>query len=789
MESRTNVVAIIALGTALAFAGCSQPPAEKPLASGTDIFAPMPPKPETAYKESYEAWYEERAYPNKEIDWDKWPLAVAHRDSMKVVTPGAMDGIGGWEFMGPVNLPVPYRIYYGQGTTSGRINDITFDPNNPNTYYLAAATGGIWKTTNGGQTWTPLSDDWPFLAVNSVAVHPTNSEIVFAGTGDFNGNYPYSFGLRKSTDGGQSWTTIGQAQFGNFAIRRIMIDPDNPNRMMLTAGKGRDYWGYLYRSLDGGNTWSVSLNQYAAWTDVEYSAPYPNGGRWYYASGLDNGGQVWRSGDRGATWTKLNPPLPTSFQGSVEIAASKVHMATVYLLAGQPRKIYKSTDAGQNWTDITAGFPNGNNNYNWSQHSYDFYIETSYRMEGGNPIDVVYVGLIDIAQSPDGGATWQSIGLTYTNSALTHNDQHMIRVNPNNPNQLLVGNDGGVYMLNYNSTNNTWNFDTSLSKFLGVTQFYKGDFHPTNMARMIGGTQDNATPASTGDLQNWRNVGGGDGGFSAIRQDNPNVQYATSQNLGVYRTTNNWNSSSTITPNTGSDRKAFIAPIVLRPDNQNFLFAGTNYLWRYSQSTNAWTARLGGQELSVNGTVRSIAIARTDGNTIYTGSNNGELWMTRDGGNTWKQINSGSPGLPNRFIRHIEVHPSNPTKVFVALSGTGTPHIWRCDDTDAVTRVWISMDGSGASGLPDIPAQAIALHPMSPDKSLFVATDIGVFYTNDGGSTWMNGTAPLGLPNVQVNDLKFVPGQKSLYAVTWGRGIWRLPIQYWTPPPGGAVPR
>lgn len=748
----------------------------------------MLPRPDVAadYKESYEAWLEERAYPRKEPEWEKWPLAAEHRDKMAVMPDGKFDGPGGWEFMGPVNLPVPYRIYYGQGTTSGRVNDVAFDPSNPNVYYLAAATGGIWKTIDGGQTWTPLSDDWPSLATNSVVVHPTNSNVVFAGTGDWNGGYPYSFGLQKSEDGGETWRTIGGSQFGNLAIRRIMIDPDNPNRMLIATGKGNAYWGYIWRSLDGGETWSVSLSTYAAWSDIEYSAPYPNGGRWYYASGLDYGGQVWRSGDRGATWTRLTTPLSSAFQGSVEIAASKVDRATVYLLAGVPRKIYKSTDAGATWTDITAGFPNGNNNYNWSQHTYDFYIETSWRMLNGTPIDVVYVGLIDMVQSPDGGSTWQSVGLTYTNNALTHNDQHIARVNPNNPDQLLIGNDGGVYLFNYNPTTNTWSFNTSLNKFLGVTQFYKGDFHPTNLARMIGGTQDNATPASTGDLQNWRNVGGGDGGFCAIRPDNPNVQYATSQYLGVYRTTNNWSSSTSISPSVGNDRVAFIAPIALRTDNPNFLYAGTNYLWRYSQSANSWTARLGGQELSVSGTVRHIAVAPSHGDTIYTGSNNGELWMTRNGGTTWTQINTGSPGLPNRFIRYIVVHPANPTKVFVALSGTGTPHVWRCDNTEANPRVWVSLDGSGPNGLPDIPAQAIALHPAAPDSAMYVATDVGVFFT-PGDSIWYNVTAARGLPNTQVNDLKVVPGQRALYAVTWGRGIWRLPLRWWTatPPPVG----
>jgi photosystem II stability/assembly factor-like uncharacterized protein len=756
------------LGATLALSGCAgQAPA---LARSST--------PKLDYKESYREWLEERAYPNKEVDWSAWPRAVAQRDRLRPMPVAYAAGPGSaWTFFGPTNLPAPYRTYYGQGTMNGRVNDLAFDPSNPGTFYLASATGGIWKTEDSGQNWTPLSDDWPSLAANSVAIHPTDPDLIFAGTGDWDGGYPYAFGLMRSSDGGNSWANIGAAQFGNTCIRRIMIDPDNPSRMMLATGKGPAYWGRLWLSTDAGLTWFSPLSQTSAWSDIECSLPYENGGRWYYASGLGDGGHVWRSGDRGITWERLSTPLPTSFQNGVEIAASKVDKATVYLLSGSARKVYKSVDAGGTWTDITAGFPNGNNNYNWSQSSYDFYIETSKRTIAKAETDVIYVGLIDVVQSPDAGATWRSIGLTYTSGALTHNDQHVARVNPNDPDEVLIGNDGGAYLLHYNSSANSWSFDTSLSKRLGITQFYKGDFHPQTAMRMIAGTQDNATPASIGDLANWKNVGGGDGGFCAIRQDQPNTQYATAQYLYIYRTLNNWTSSSNISPNFGSDRVAFIAPLGLRPDSPNLLYAATNYLWRYDQNTGSWAARLGGQELSVSGTVRSLAFAPSDGNTIYTGSNNGEIWLTRNGGATWKQVHSGSPGLPNRFIRYIAVHPYNPTRVYVALSGTGTPHIWTCLNTDAATRVWTSLDGTGPNRLPDIPAQAIAIHPSAPSSNLFVATDIGVFNTSNSGQSWTNVGGPFGLPNVQVNDLKIVAGAGYLYAVTWGRGVWGMPIK------------
>ena len=736
--------------------------------------------PQLSYKESYQEWYAERAYPNKEVDWSAWPRAFEHIEQMPTIV---RDGTANWVFMGPTNLPAPYRIYYGQGTMNGRVNDIAVSPHDTDTLYLASATGGAWKSTNRGVTWTSLSDSWPSLATSSVCGHPKVSGLVFVGTGDFNGGYPYSFGLMRSTDGGNTWTNIGASQFGNVAIRRIVSSPDDSSIMLIATGKGSAYWGYLWRSLDQGQSWTIALNQLAAWTDIEFGARPATGTRWCYASGLDNGGQLWRSNDQGSTWTKLAPPLGTAFQNGLEVAASRIDPNTVYLLSGTNRKIFKSVDAGTTWTDITAGFPNGTNNYNWSQSSYDFSIETGVREVNGQQIaDLVYVGLIDVVQSIDSGATWRSLGLTYTSGALTHNDQHLIRTNLKLG--AMVANDGGIYHLNYNHVDNTWSFDTSLNRFLGITQFYQGDFHPTDINRMIAGTQDNATPASIGDLQNWKNVGGGDGGFAAIRQDNPSVQYATSQNLGVYRTTNNWTSSTGISPNVGTDRVAFIAPIVLQPDNQNFLFAGTNYLWRYSQSANTWTARLGGQSLSVSGTIRSIGIAPSNGNIIYTGSNNGELWMTQNGGTTWTQINTGSPSLPNRFIRCIAVDPTNPNKIFVAVSGTGTAHIWRCDDTTAPTRVWTSIDSSGTIGLPNLPAQTIALDPANPSTSMVVGMDLGVYQTDNGGASWFNIGTPQGLPNVQVNSLKWVPGANSIYAITWGRGIWRLPLSG-SRPPGG----
>jgi photosystem II stability/assembly factor-like uncharacterized protein len=182
---------------------------------------------------------------------------------------------------------------------------------------------------------------------------------------------------------------------------------------------------------------------------------------------------------------------------------------------------------------------------------------------------------------------------------------------------------------------------------------------------------------------------------------------------------------------------------------------------------------LGNQQLSVNGVVIAIAGAPSNANVIYTGSNQGELWMTTNGGSSWRRLAPGS-SLPNRAITAIAVHPNNPYKIYVALGGTGTAHVWRCDNTLASTVQWVNISGSGSTALPDIHTNTLALDPSAPDRILYVGTDIGMFYTLDGGATWRNGTAPLGLPNVQVNTLKVVPGTGYLMAATYGRGMWRI---------------
>ncbi|MGV3724424.1 MAG: hypothetical protein ACO1SX_26320 [Actinomycetota bacterium] len=739
----------------------------------------------TGYLEAYLFRMQHLAYPNDRVDWAAYAGGVAQRDRLPAANFGPARGpvsatalAQRWDYVGPNSLQVPYRIYYGQGTTSGRVNALAYDPNVSSTYWLGSAGGGVWKSTNNGQAWTFLSQSWPALEVSAIATHPTDSNTVYVGTGDFHGYGGYGFGIMKTTDGGATWTNLGRAEMGNFAVSDIIVDPENPQTVIAAAGRGRSGLGQVWRSTNGGVSWSAVITATAEWSGLSLGPRDTMGVRNLYAVGHQQGGLVYRSQDRGATWTALTTPL-TNVAGTpqigLDIAASQITPGTAYLLSGTDRLIHRTTDAGATWTSISAGFPNDldpGDNYNWSQSTYDYHIATSVN----GTSDVVYVGLIDLVASPDGGTTWTSVGATYTAQALSHNDQHCVAINPRNPNEVLVGNDGGVYRMSYTPSTGTATFNTTLNARLGITQFYKADYHPSDPTRMIGGTQDNATPVALGDLSSWRNVCGGDGCGCAINPANPNIQYASAQFQSICRTADQWTTTTDITPDWGNDRLPFIGRLILDPSRPNLMYAGTNYLWRWNDSTQNWTPRLGGAELaSGQGTILSIAVAPSDGNVIYTGSSTGDLYMTTNGGTTWTSITTGTPNLPNRSILAISIHPTNPRNILVGLSGSG-PHLWRCLDTSVAARAWTNISSFGASGLPDVPVNAVVIDPVTPNSRYYVATDVGVFRSTNAGTSWENATAPLNLPNVMVNDLK-IAGTGYLMAATFGRGIWRIDPQ------------
>ncbi len=712
------------------------------------------------YLESYLERQKARAYPSDQVDFTGYFDLIDER--LKHGSLRTQSGLQ-WTYVGPRNLDIPYRTYYGQRPIIGRVGALAYDPVTAGTYFLGGAKGGVWKTTDYGTQWTALSDSWPTLGVSCLCIVPQGGGVILAGTGDHHGGDAVGYGVMRSTDGGATWTATGQSVMGHSCVSEIRFDPDNPSLVLAVTGRGSGT-GRVYRSLDAGQTWSVSLNVSADWSGLDVSVA-SGGIRTFWAVADAGSDVVYKSTDNGSTWTQVT--VSGLGNSTVDVACSRIVPGTVYLLDSSSQKIWKSTDSGATWTNTTNNFSN-----QWGQSWYDFHIETS-RL---NSADVVYVGLIDIAVSLNGGSTWRNMGganwtATYSGTAITHNDQHCLAVNPANPNEVLVGNDGGVYRATYNAGNDsvTW---AILNKLLGITQFYTLAMHPTSADYAMGGTQDNATPNSFGDVNNWGNPGAGDGAGCLINPNNPANQYHSWYYQSIVRTDNSFGSSTTITPDWNGHSLPFIGKLWFDPNNPNLVYANTDYLNRYNRSTSTWTLKLGNQ--SFGAVIQSFAAAKSDSNRLYVGRT-GQVWMSSDNGATWTRIDRQglTNGLPNRSITDISVDPTNKNDVLVVTGGTGAGKVWRCSDTSAATPQWTPL----SSGLPDIHHLCLARDPARPQTYWYVGNDAGVWRTTDGGGTWTDYSGPQGLPDVEIDALVPVSGTGYLNAATYGRGLWRVPLR------------
>lgn len=785
-----------------------------------------------------------RAFPNDTLDAAAFRRALVQRDrlpaanlssskgfSTSSVVRGAAVGSPGpkWEFAGPKNMTPPWPFGAGsqEAKMIGRVNSVAFDPTKEGVVYIASPSGGVWKSTDKGKNWTALGDKFPTLKTTALAVGPDGT--VYVGMGDYAypgsfGGSVYSKGIMRSRDGGATWQNIGANLMTGMSISAIVADPENPNIVMATTGRGDNLKSFVFRSTNGGDTFQrATISGTSAqgdWNDLKYSVPDATGKRYYYAtcSNPNNSktGALWRSADRGVTWKKLNAPLMTPFYlpyYQVTVAPSASDPYTVYLLEGDTlfgfgfiyKGVVNPADDSYSWTDISGNYDERFQNF--GQAFYDMHLRAG--VQGGK--DVLYGGTLGFGGSVGANDTWVDISRTYdvetdafgewinVNDTF-HTDQHCMAFDPFNPNGAIVGSDGGVYYMEfdpakYNPATPAENYKawkiTSLNANLGITEFYYGDFHPTDPNIMLGGAQDNSTPNSTGDLNNWTNVGVGDGGGSAIVKTNTGyAQFSTNQSYSfVLRTGDNWQTrwfngapwdtllngmpGEYITPNWFFDYRPFVGPL-FSDDNTGSIYLLTDYLWRWDEAQHKWEGHVGNAYLSPYYYCTAFAVAPSDSNRLYVGTGEGFLWMSKDRGKTWVQIASNE--LPYRTITSLSVHPTNPDDLIVTYSGTGSSHVFRCKTMSRPPTKFVKIDGFDATKLPDIPTNAVARDLSDPDNGIFVGTDIGVFYSADGGKNWGNATAPLGLPNVRINGLKTVPGTGYLNAVTYGRGMWRLAL-------------
>ncbi|MBX3111004.1 MAG: exo-alpha-sialidase [Fimbriimonadaceae bacterium] len=731
--------------------------------------------PGLEYLEAYLQFKRQRAYPEQQIDLTGFEQAMLRRTgkrqrfgqfSLRQQIEGGGSGSPGlkyFDYIGPRNLAIPYRTYYGITPCNGRVGAMAFDPTDNQTIYAGGPNGGLAKSTDGGVNWLPLGDTWPTMGVSSIAVKPDEHNILLVGTGDWQGGNVAGFGIMRSADGGATWDNVGASVLGTRPVSSILFDPQDSS-VVLAAGSGG---GSIARSINGGQSWAPVTGGGGGITTLSWNAD--NTVVW---AGTESG-TLKKSTDRGLTWSDVGV---SGTSGELHVAASKTAPNTLYVLASSSEKVLRSTDAGASWTDLTSSYING---YNWSQAWYDRYIATTVVQRTGQPAaDGVVIGLIDITFSKDGGTTWRNAGgsnwsATYDGTAITHNDQHCFAVNPANPNEWLVGNDGGAYRAVYDPDADTLTY-TVLNRRLGFTQFYSLAAHPTNNNYAMGGTQDNATPHSFGNPLSWGNPGAGDGMGCAINPFNPANQYHSVYYQSIYRTNNSFNSQQDISPALTGQAKPFVGELWIDQNNGRYLYCNADYLNRYDAQTNTWTEKVGNLQFAGNTTIVStFAVATGDSNTMYVGTGNGRVWRSTDFGANWTRIDGQGSGLPNRYVTKVLVNPANKNDVLVTVSGSGTDHVWRCTDTSAGTPAWVSVSGSGATGLPNVSVNDIAIDNLDAN-TWYVATDIGLWRTRDAGATWDDYGSTAGIPNTQVNKLVAVPGSKALFAATYGRGMWRL---------------
>lgn len=716
-----------------------------------------------------------------------------------------------WQQMGPGG--------YNGGQVSWRIGGLDYDPNDPTKIYAATPKGGVWRSNNNGQSWTPLTDREFGLCFSSVAVSPFDSTVIFAGSGDYDGGNGPGFGILKSTDGGATWKIYGKAEFGTQAIRRVLPHPFWSNIVFATGGRNG-----LFRSIDEGETWTRVLEAGAgSVSNVTFNSNFGV----MYASVDDVG--IFRSTNDGQTWEPM-PGAPTGagrFDVATSILTSLRKRKTLYVMhgagggssdgvisKGEPPIDNDNGDIG--FTALTNS-PRGNVGGRpvWDQKFYNFFIGTSscVVLDPGKPADtppipprnvahdVVYIGLIQVWMSQNSGALWHFV-------PTHHVDQHSITLSPFNINEVLQGSDGGVRKLVYTPgperyhlaqpnpetppVPNPWVPERAVGSWrqtlhnngLAIAQFYDSGFSPDNVNEGLGGTQDNGSQFSNNSAD-WFDVSGGDGGGCGINFQNPLIQYSSNQvQTGpdfypINLTLDAWDSSFNISIFTNGDVNPFIAMGTINAGNPSKFMYGTNFLYEFDSDVFQW--RKFRQRFSETGYVIGAAAAPSNPNYIYAGTSDGRFWYSADAGRNFTRIDRvGQGGLPGRAVTDIRVSPSNPKKVYITVSGTGGAHVYRCDDVTRRPAVWSSM----SNGLPDIYTNAIELIHRSNesaaeaavDREMFVGTDVGVFYTDDGGRNWYNATRTMGLPNVDVRSMTYYKDSGYLHIATYGRGMWKLNI-------------
>ena len=701
-------------------------------------------------------FFNQRAYPTGKINYETYYDAI---ESVQKTKNEAKDS-SVWDFAGPTNI-------------GGRMSDVEVHPENPDIIFVGAASGGIFKSINGGNLWYPVFDNALSLSIGDIALAPSNPDILYAGTGEANaggGSQTYEgAGIYKSSDGGENWEYAGLPFSRN--VGRVLVHPNNSD-IVYVAAMGNLFGDSpergIYKSTDGGESWdqSLFLSDSTGGIDIVIDPLSPEN---IYAAMWERvrrpnrrsyGGStcgIFKSTNGGDTWTELSNGLPSPGNnvGRIGLSISFSNPTILYAVyadkTGYFDGVYKTVNGGEEWVQTNDGSLSN------SFQSFGWWFGR-IKVDPVNP-DIAYVIGFDLYKTSNGGNSWSNIS-----SNSVHVDQHEIFIHPENNSLLFLANDGGFYK----SMNggNSWTWINNIP----MTQFYTCEIDEQFPERLYGGTQDNGTNRTmAGAVDNWEFIYGGDGFYVLVNPENNNYIFVEYQYGNLARSINGGNFfSSAMTGINTSDRMNWNTPVVFDPTDPAILYYGSHRLYKSTNNASSWspisTDLTNGPGINLTfGTITTISVSPLNPELIYVGTDDGNVWVSAPNGMGWEHL---SAGLPNLWVTRVVSDPVEENKVYVTFSGYRwdefLPHVFRSEDKGAN---WEDI----SSNLPEVPVNDLIVDPEDNDV-LYLASDVGVFVSYSLGESW----ELLGnnLPNVPVCDLDLHSPTRKLVAATFGRSMY-----------------